>query len=325
MLYYFVGYDHFNLMNKIFYNRYDDLFKTISSHTQSIYRGQSNTGKFWEILSSYNRKYKPDFHKNHADKLKCYLGKYKKIKEYSELMKLDFIDLLIYLQHYGFPTLLVDFTKDPYIAFYFACSDVHYSVRSRLEFFNHSTHNNINKKAFEIAKKCSNGNFLETDELDFLFNYQKDFFVSLIEIDLKKIVSNGFLSDIGTNHKQYDYDFLDKIKKDVYIDEKRKEVFLFSILNPYNCKININLCQQKGVLLYFDSSVSLDEFLKRSGYDYILTYHLIPKPFLNLPDHAISGKETIFQYLKNKRITGEYLFNDLQGFRYDFLNYLSGE
>jgi len=68
-------------MNKKFYNSYIDLFESLSDKTQSIFRGQSNTGNFWEITSSYNRKYNKSFHKQ-AFLLKKDFEKYNDIKEY---------------------------------------------------------------------------------------------------------------------------------------------------------------------------------------------------------------------------------------------------
>ena len=153
--------------------------------------------------------------------------------------------------------------------------------------------------------------------LDVPFNSKTDTFEVLSKILVHDIARNKLiLNDIITE--------LNKGNKAVVITE-RKECYLFSIQKPTKCKINYNLHQQKGVFLYFDSSESLDEILIHYGYDQVLTYHLVPKPVLNLPNHAINGKETIFQYLRGKNITGANLFNDLQGFRYDFLNYLTGE
>ena len=64
-------------MNKKFYNSYIDLFESLSDTKQSIFRGQSNTGKFWEIKSSYCRKYTSPFHKR-ALRLKKHLEKLEK-------------------------------------------------------------------------------------------------------------------------------------------------------------------------------------------------------------------------------------------------------
>ena len=92
---------------------------------------------------------------------------------------------------------------------------------------------------------------------------------------------------------------------------------------------NYNLEIQKGCFLYYDnkySQISFERFLElycqlnRIKIDspiitiYNINYNsLFNKLHSKQPNHI-----SVFQYLRQRKITGEFLFNDIQGLKYDF-------
>lgn len=100
-----------------------------------------------------------------------------------------------------------------------------------------------------------------------------------------------------------------------------------------NCnlkELNFNLEKQKGCFVLYDNcntDLGLIEFISKIINEkklkkikkFITAYHLdynslFPKPLYNL------NNGTLFRYLISKGKTGKFLFNDLQGIKYD-INY----
>ena len=78
----------------------------------TLFRGQGN--KEWDLMPSVMR--------NREDYLNEELYIKECIRQYpEEFINMSKIDMLIKMQHYGVPTRLLDLTKNPLIALYFAC------------------------------------------------------------------------------------------------------------------------------------------------------------------------------------------------------------
>lgn len=80
------------------------------------FRGQSNLD--WKLSPVISRL---ELEKNEKDIIDRF--KIDKPDEYNSSM--NFIDLLGKMQHFGYPTRLIDFTENPLIALYFACKECH--------------------------------------------------------------------------------------------------------------------------------------------------------------------------------------------------------
>lgn len=98
-----------------------------------IYRGQSNSPNTeWKVISSFNRHYSYSktlysFETFIEQQLSDYLFDYYDSYSYEKMKDLadsSLCERLYFLQHYGIPTCLLDFTKDPLTGVYFALSGV---------------------------------------------------------------------------------------------------------------------------------------------------------------------------------------------------------
>ena len=99
-------------------------FKTLiadNSQLEWIYRGQSNSN--WPIRSSLERS---SIMTNYDEGEERMLYEFKRASKYyleQKELPTTHIDWLALLQHHGTPTRLIDFTKSPYIAAFFAFED----------------------------------------------------------------------------------------------------------------------------------------------------------------------------------------------------------
>ena len=93
----------------------------------TIFRGQSNSE--WQLIPSFSR-FKSslsfdEYFNVILPRVKRYISGYVE-KDFDLEKDDDRNQLLGLLQHYGFPTPLLDWTNSPYIAAYFAFSDLAY-------------------------------------------------------------------------------------------------------------------------------------------------------------------------------------------------------
>lgn len=86
-----------------------------------VYRGQSNSD--WGLTSSFERKFGCD--RDESDLIRLERHSINVFKELSQenQMGLHDAELLAFMQHYGVPTRLIDFTHAPLIALFFALFD----------------------------------------------------------------------------------------------------------------------------------------------------------------------------------------------------------
>jgi hypothetical protein len=93
---------------------YIEIVDIINDSSDYVFRGQKN--KEWSLTASVFR--------NNYDHQKEY-NLYKEIKknQFKEFTKENFIDNLIHMQHYGIPTRLLDWSRNPLIPLFFACSE----------------------------------------------------------------------------------------------------------------------------------------------------------------------------------------------------------
>ena len=99
-------------------------FKTLiadNSQLEWIYRGQADSG--WAIRSSLERS---GIMTNYDEGEERMLYEFKRVSRYyldEKEIPTTLIDWLALLQHHGTPTRLIDFTRSPYIAAFFAFED----------------------------------------------------------------------------------------------------------------------------------------------------------------------------------------------------------
>lgn len=93
---------------------------TCSRPFQTIYyRGQAN--RHWSLVPSLFRQKKNG---ESSSQLECMILREAQHRLWSELATLPtYLEKLVYLQHYGMPTRLLDVTFNPLIALYFACEE----------------------------------------------------------------------------------------------------------------------------------------------------------------------------------------------------------
>lgn len=93
-----------------------EIKKDKSSLKKMVYRGMADEN--WELISSIARN--RNFEKNEKEMIHEF--KYANPNIFLELS--TNFEMLSYMQHYGLPTRLLDFTENPLIALYFACKEM---------------------------------------------------------------------------------------------------------------------------------------------------------------------------------------------------------
>lgn len=253
--------------------------------------------KRWKLISSYDRandgKYPFMFYLSQQLNTGNFRGEYRDYK-YPMIKKLSNCSLLervYFLQHYGVPTCFLDFTKNPLIALYFAITKVKDSVLHPLDSIG-------NPQLYPPAK----------------------LYVSIFEFDYKKITDILKIPSITRDFSIMNYGLFNINGAHIGFDVNPFE-------NSDGIVPNENLKRQKGCFVLYElgkKEISLDEFIcnelikkgvRESGLirEYRLDYNEI------FHKHNIEKFKTIslFSYLDQKKFTGRYLFNDIQGLRYD--------
>jgi hypothetical protein len=296
------------VLKEYYLNKWEDfvtLFENYNSEDKKyIFRGHSNKriypNKFekWDIVSSFNRIQEYDgysfsnylYQQFESSLFKdTYSGyQYEKI---TELTKASLLQKCYFFQHYGIPTCFIDFTFDPLIALYFSLS----TISGR----NGGSYDGEGNPTF----------FSNDSDRDFISIYQIDVNVLQDEFNIESINSEMFdLSNIGNYHVGLD-------------------------LNPTSqgesLIDNFNLLHQKGCFLYYDNEdfkLPFEKFLEF----YCLNNNIkLRRPAINVyninynslykkrPENH-PNQVTVFNYLRQHNISGQFLFNDIQGLKYDF-------
>lgn len=291
-----------------------DFIKEVEQNDMSdyIFRGQTNSFfksnfKEWKIVSSYNRNTQFDRQRFSSflsqqldgDLFRIYYQE-NKFVEKNKLDRSDLISKLYFLQHYGIPTCLIDFSHDPLIALYFAMS----SLPSR-------SGGAFNKEGFPIY-------------------YPQEYTISIFRINHKLIIEHLNLHQID-NNLPYEY-----FKNYTYttMNDRKRNVIVGIDLNPVekNSKLidNYNLKAQKGAFILYDNSGYEDYGLEEFLFDYIQENEIeLNEPIVKVykikynelykPMHSRQPNfKSAFQILEEKQKTGKFIFNDYQGLKYDF-------
>lgn len=309
------------LFNEIYLHKWEDfvdLFKNYNLEEKKfIFRGHSNTvtkNKFqkWSIVSTFNRSQKyldtysfKEYLYQHfgASLFQTYYDKYAYDK-ISSLINVSLLEKCYFFQHYGIPTCFIDFTFDPLIALYFSIS----SITGR-----------------------SGGKFDDEGNPLFYSNETNRDFVSIYQIDTKLL--KGTLKIKEINGESFCLEGLENYKVP-HSKFSHTNAYMGLDLDPQS-KIkdlagNYNLNSQKGCFLYYDNegfqgksfehfinSFSIENSIKIKSHIitiYNINYNsLFKKMRSRQPNHI-----PLFKFLKEKKLTGQYLFNDIQGLKYDF-------
>lgn len=324
-------------------DEYFESMKEFENSSDFIYRGQTNeidykikhsssigasepneilTNGFneWKIESSYNRDLrfeKIPFVSFLGQQLEDglfdkYYGDYKFTLSNS-LKGTDLLSKLYFLQHYGIPTCLIDFTKDPYVALYFAMSSLN----------SHS------------------GNWYDSN--GWPKDYPDDHQVSIYQINHKVLVEKLKVKEMDN---QLGFNYYENYKFAVENDGIKKTVF-FGIDTEPQEKINglignYNLEKQKGAFVLYDN-YNNDRYGRNRGYglidfisDYIVRntieldgplvkiYRIKWNEFYKPKQSKHPNFKTVFQRLKEMERTGAFLFNDRQGLNYDLKFFYEG-
>ncbi len=285
--------------------------QSLESKKRFIFRGQTNEWNdkkqdtlFWPIISTFNRYYCDDglydfktfLNQQYSDGLfQDFYGNYNS-KHIKQLIDSTQLERIYFFQHYGIPTCLLDFTYDSLIALYFAISGVKASSGG--------THNPFTGKST---------------------NYPKNLLISIYAIDYKILKNIINLKDLKNSDLFLNYD-------NYFFENNYLALDLTPMNNIGSNRENYNLKNQKGCFILFDNKNSkegLIEYLDRIVQQRIIEDKIdIQEPLvyqLNLdynsvlkPHSYTERLESLFQFLTKNERTGKYLFNDLQGLKYDF-------
>lgn len=287
-----------------------------------IYRGQSNlfkNGSFtpWGIISSFNRENdtkKFMFRRFLTQQLEqglfeAYYRNYEFVKN-TNLNQSDLISRLYFLQHYGISTCLIDFTFDPLVALYFSLTSL---------------------KGHNVAKNPNSSTGVKNI-------YPNNCYVSIYQINHKLLCEKLAINNLDEANKylsiNYDYYAIDLIKG---LEWAHLAIDLDPLSKINNSINNYNLSEQKGCFLLFDNHYAKDYECSKD-YDLItfiekyceINNIVFKEPLItiyNIEYNSLYGRmhipnkphyKTVFKFLKENNCTGQYLFNDSQGLKYDF-------
>jgi hypothetical protein len=284
-----------------------------SSDKNFIFRGHTNeliNKQFveWKLISSFNRYY-TDLNFRFGGFIGQQLeealfqstyGNYLCIQT-NNLANADTVTKLYFLQHYGVPTCLLDFTYNPLIALYFAISNIR----------GHSTSSYDGKGNVTLY---SNEYFISIFKIN----------VSLLSDSLKMKHLEHFNNGLFLNYEKYGIRFFYDIRKAYVALDLQPQI---RIEGKYE---NYNLSNQESCFLLYDNcdadDLSFEEFVKT----YISENNIkLDKPIIEIfkiPYNSIYRKFrryhpnsiSLFRFLEERHISGRYLFNDFQGLKYDF-------
>jgi|SRR6185437_9544889 len=295
---------------------FTDLFNNYEADSKKyIFRGHSNKVispngfQKWSLISSFNRiKGKSGysfsdylFQQLQSDFFEITYSNYL-YEKIDMLTNASVLQKCYFFQHYGIATCFIDFTFDPLVALYFSLT----AIPGR-------------------SGGCYDGN----GNPKFYSNDQDKDFISIYQIDVQLL--QEILNIKPINPDNFGFPNIDE-----YIISATKfssiDSYLGLDLNPLQGEQsinNFNLKNQKGCFLYYDNEEfngSFEKFvnlfclehnikLKSSIIKiYNINYNsLFKKRRENHPTHV-----SVFNFLRHRKITGQFLFDDMQGLKYDF-------
>lgn len=278
----------------------------LNKNSDFIYRGQSNSisnSKFeqWGLVSTFNRHYSNEnfrFDSFLSQQLEnsLFLHTYKDYEfvKRTHLDKSDLITKLYFLQHYGIPTSLIDFSLNPLVALYFAIT----SLRGH-----------------------SGG---EYDNEGFPKYYPPECKVTIYRINHRILKDKLGIMEIN-NQKNSLFLNYEKYRLDL---SSLKSCYLGLDVKPHE-KINknvdnYNLKQQDGAFILFDNANAKNYDLIRFLIEYCHRKDIIfSEPLIKIynikynslykPKHSKQPNyKPVFRFLEEQGITGKTLFNDFQ-------------
>jgi hypothetical protein len=265
----------------------------------------SKTSDFisWSLISSFDRYYKGHFYKFNSflhqqledNIFRSKYGSYN-LSEISYLKYCTQLERIYYLQHYGVHTCFMDFSQDPLIALFFSIANVRSS------------------------------NIYNVDRDYNKFIHPSEAYVSCYELNHDKISE---LFNIAKLDKDFSYKNYGS-----YRVKNCNAYLAFDLMPIVKCQpdtINENLKLQKGCFVLYDNNgsyIPLDKLIDRLFFYENKDKEVVIKEY-RLPYNEIFAKHnfeefediSLVNYLNRKGISGKYLFNDIQGLKYD-LNFL---
>lgn len=283
-----------------------------TTNNQFVFRGQLNgynyKGEFerWPLMSSFNREYKRILsfgrfisQRVENNNFKRIYGKYNWVKE-KRIVEMGLVERLLFLQHYGVSTCFLDFTYNPLIALYFALAPM---------------------KVPDIGSHELNG-------------YRNDFgnaYLSIYKINCDILVNDICIKEINTSQENFNFEY-DSYWNFCYAVAGANIGLLHKkdILNNFE---NRNLNAQNGCFILYDNInssgfIGLEKYLEELAIEkevcitepcitiYNITWDSILARSRSKSNETIKD-EGLFTYLKNNNISGETLFTDHQGLKYD--------
>lgn len=219
-----------------------------------------------------------------------------KFPQIKGLIKSSVIEKLYFFQHYGIPTCLIDFTKDPLYALFFAISGIKIPIIRKL----------INNRPA---------------------TFPENHYFTILQLHVKNLIDNYGIKtildpDLGNSYYQYSLDCIGFNEVKIGLDlEPIAKIKTFK---------NKNLVRQKGCFLLFDNSTvnqcyDLEKVMDDMS---IINKIKVNEPIITkyrIPYNSIFRDKDIslFTFLDNRWATGRFLFNDIQGIKYDLLHYLT--
>lgn len=282
-----------------------------------IFRGHSNTilegNRFqeWGLESSFNRNnrkkttysfenlltqhFQPELFRIHYSKYK--------FPQVSELVNASTLEKCYFFQHYGIPTCFIDFTFNPLVALYFSISS--------------------------IEGRSGGAYSIDGDPIFYSDDYDRDF-VTIYQIDpltFSKVFKCKTINPSEFN--EYNLDIY-RIPNHRFTPYSPLLAFdLSPASNSSESVSNFNLKMQEGCFLFYDNEeigMSLDEYIEhycqieniQLEAPLITKYHIKYNSLYKNRSMENRNQDTVFSFLRKKEKIGEFLFNDLQGLKYDF-------
>lgn len=290
--------------------------------TPTLYRGVKESK--WRLYNSLQREWILGGNK---DNIECYKDYIKKIlynarnidksviKNFFEINNLNpnnDVAILSFLQHYGCPTPLLDWTYSKDIALYFAIENLHFNQNPKKEIDNYFSIYFIEEKYFKgtSIRKAIN-KFLKEKETSVMNHFiQENFKDGLKKEETERLITSErleimtkmmFGSEVTTVACSIDGIFLNDMSYFSDNDSEEENIVRFKLNN------NLNIVNQNGVFIFNNNPIlSLEEvgmnLYKEKNPDKD-SYKF--SKCINIHKNL---KDEVIKYLKKKGITRNYVY-----------------